>query len=114
MLEKKGWIFLYSKILKQDIAYHLESGWVTCKDKTQYSPAEISFIAKNHGEISLLAHQAKKIFKGELADARQHLIREEEQGNLAENESNNINVNRAISGNIKATSYQRDKQPNFF
>lgn len=96
MRERKGWIFLYSKILKQEIAYHLESGWVICKDKTQYSPAEISFIAKNQGEISLLIHQAKKIFKGELTDAGEHSIRKEEQGNFACDESNNFNLCRTI------------------
>lgn len=66
MIKKPGWEYIYSNALNQEIAYHLGTGWVFCKDGTKYSPKEISMLMSASTHIPVKVHIVKKMFKGEV------------------------------------------------
>ncbi len=63
---KPGWEYKYSEELKQEIAYHKETGWVFCEDRTKYSPKEIAEIKKTQKNIPEKIHKIKNLFGGEI------------------------------------------------
>lgn len=71
MPNKPGWLYKYSETLKQETAYHCESGWVFCKDGTKYSPTEIRQLqSAGITALPLKIHTAKKVFEGIIVDIR--------------------------------------------
>lgn len=71
MPNKPGWLYKYSETLKQETAYHCESGWVFCKDGTKYSPTEIRRLQKaGIAALPLKVHTVKKVFEGIIVDIR--------------------------------------------
>lgn len=72
MPNKPGWLYKYSETLKQETAYHCESGWVFCQDGTKYSPTEIRQLQKaGITALPLKVHTVKKVFEGTIVDIRQ-------------------------------------------
>jgi hypothetical protein len=57
---KSGFVYLYSEILKQEIAWSMETGVVYCKDKVRYNPLELEII---NGVLPLEVHLVKKVFE---------------------------------------------------
>ena len=71
MPNKPGWLYKYSETLKQETAYHCESGWVFCQDGTKYSPTEIRQLQKaGIAALPLKVHTVKKVFEGTIVDIR--------------------------------------------
>ena len=71
MPNKPGWLYKYSETLKQETAYHCESGWVFCKDGTKYSPTEIRRLQKaGIAALPLKVHTIKKMLEGTIVDIR--------------------------------------------
>jgi hypothetical protein len=63
---KPGWEYVYSDILKQEIAVNIKTGKVYCEDGTEYSPEEMGIMDTAKHEITPGEHFAKKIFGGEI------------------------------------------------
>jgi hypothetical protein len=61
-----GFIYMESKILKQEIALSEKTWRVYCEDKVQYRPQEISIIYEAGIEVDLCIHLVKKVFDGEV------------------------------------------------
>ena len=71
MPNKPGWLYKYSETLKQETAYHCESGWVFCKDGTKYSPTEIRRLQKaGIAALPLKVHTIRKMLEGTIVDIR--------------------------------------------
>lgn len=71
MPNKPGWLYKYSETLKQETAYHCESGWVFCQDGTKYSPTEIRQLQKaGIAALPLKVHTVKKVLEGTIVDIR--------------------------------------------
>lgn len=66
---KPGFTYIYSEVLKQEIAYSRKTGKVYCADGTQYTMEEIEWIKKSYGEIPLEVHILKKHFGGTIIKA---------------------------------------------
>ncbi|EMB43572.1 hypothetical protein [Treponema denticola] len=64
--QKPGWKYIYSESLKQEIAVHLKTGWVYCKDGSKYSPKEIAMLKENKTIVTQKIHNIKKTFEGEI------------------------------------------------
>lgn len=64
--QKPGWKYIYSESLKQEIAVHLKTGWVYCKDGTKYSPLEIEVLINAKQRMPLKVHNIKKILEGRI------------------------------------------------
>ena len=56
------WTYIESETLGQTIAFDEISGWIICKDRTRYSPAELREIRSV--ELPLSVHLLKKEFGG--------------------------------------------------
>jgi hypothetical protein len=67
---KPGWLYIYSEILKQEIALKLESGRVYCEDGTEYAMKEIDQMDKAGQVIDPGVHLVKRIFKGEIVGVK--------------------------------------------
>lgn len=65
-----GWTYAYSEALSLDYAYRPSPIGIGIEvmtaDKVRYSPAEISRLSENGGEITLDVHLVKKVFRGEV------------------------------------------------
>ncbi|GHV79167.1 hypothetical protein AGMMS49944_09580 [Spirochaetia bacterium] len=65
-------LYMYSEILKQEIALSKKSGWAYSQDKgpdgkfVSYSPKEIQLITGGGGVLSPQIHRIKKLFGGEV------------------------------------------------
>jgi hypothetical protein len=60
---KPGFIYLYSGILKQEIAFSKKNGTVYCEDGVKYSLAELAALYGNGGTLPLPVHIVKTVFK---------------------------------------------------
>lgn len=63
---KPGWEYIYSETLNQEIACHIKSGWVYCKDGTKYSPQEINLLKA--AVIPKAVHDIKHLFDGTIIE----------------------------------------------
>jgi hypothetical protein len=63
---KPGWEYIYTEILKQEIAVNIKTGKVYCEDGTVYSPEEIKIMDTAMQEIPPEVHLVKKVFGGEI------------------------------------------------
>jgi hypothetical protein len=61
---KPGWEYIYSNVLKQEVAVNIKTGKVYCEDGTIYSPEEIKIMDSAKQEITPEVHHVKKIFGG--------------------------------------------------
>lgn len=77
--QKPGWKYIYSESLKQEIAVHLKTGWVYCKDGTRYSPKEIAMLKENKTIVTPKVHNIKKTFEGEIAKIELTASQEKEE-----------------------------------
>jgi hypothetical protein len=68
--QKPGWIYIDCIPLNQRIAFHEETGWVFCADKTKYAPNELDLMEKSETTITLPVHRVKKIFQGEIVEIK--------------------------------------------
>ena len=67
---KGDWVYIKSEVLKQEIAYDKNSGWLFCKDGVRYSPAELTKLKKHKdADFPFAVHLLKKYFDGELIQA---------------------------------------------
>ncbi|MEL5718733.1 hypothetical protein [Treponema pedis] len=83
--QKPGWKYIYSESIKQEIAIHLKTGWVCCKDGTRYSPSEILMLKENKIIVTQKVHNIKKIFEGEffkIENLQSAKIQEEKTSNI--------------------------------
>jgi hypothetical protein len=58
-----GFIYIYSKILKQDIALSEKTGAVYCQGGVKYSPKEIAILDEGGGVLPFQVHMVKKVFQ---------------------------------------------------
>lgn len=65
MRDTSKWIYIYSEILKQEIAINKKNLWVYCKDGVKYSPEEYKII-QEHGQANLQVHILKSMFDGKI------------------------------------------------
>jgi hypothetical protein len=65
---KRGWGYIYSSALKQEVAVKTRTGEVYCEDGIKYSPEEIKIMDTAKQEISLAVHLIKKVIGGEIID----------------------------------------------
>jgi hypothetical protein len=64
MAERKpGFVYVYSEILEQEIAWSKNTGIVYCQDGVKYSPAELKILHKGGAELPLAVHILKKFLK---------------------------------------------------
>lgn len=66
---KGDWIKMYSETLKQEIAFDKNSGYLFCRDGTQYTPKELDVIREKKRAgvyFPLSVHIVKGVFKGEV------------------------------------------------
>jgi hypothetical protein len=63
---KPGFIYMKSKILKQEVAMNEETNRVYCEDKVEYSPQEILLFYEAGMKVDVGAHLVKKVFEGEV------------------------------------------------
>jgi hypothetical protein len=68
---KPGWEYIYSEILKQELAIHIKTGRVYCEDGTQYEPGEIILMDKARAKINPEVHQVKSIFNGTIVEFKE-------------------------------------------
>jgi hypothetical protein len=68
---KPGFAYIYTDVLKQEIAMSEKTGLVYCKDKVQYSPQEIAIMIAAGIKIDLSIHLVKKVFEGEVVKVEQ-------------------------------------------
>jgi hypothetical protein len=61
---KPGFVYIYSEILKQEIAVSLKTGITYCQDKVKYTPQEMQIICEDGGTLPLQVHLIKKVFEG--------------------------------------------------
>jgi predicted HicB family RNase H-like nuclease len=65
-MRKAGFIYLYSDILKQEIALSEKTGVVFCADKTTYSKEEVDILDTWNLRVDGRVHRVKKIIGGEI------------------------------------------------
>lgn len=65
-VHKKGWIYIYSEELKQEIAFSEKKNIVICEDGTAYTFDEIYQVVAQGKTIPLQVHLLKKCFRGRL------------------------------------------------
>jgi hypothetical protein len=71
---KPGFIYIYSDLLKQEIAMSKKTGVVYCEDSgpdgkhVQYSPKELEILKAEGSALSLAVHLVKKIIGGEIVE----------------------------------------------
>lgn len=105
MPQKVGWIYMFSEVLNQEIAYHQKSGWVVCKDGTKYSPKEIELLASEKCEVPETVHWVKKQFEGDIIDITENATQPTEfnrsttQGSTSNSGSVNENTSTPIHEN---------------
>jgi hypothetical protein len=70
---KPGFLYIYSDVLKQEVARSKKTGKVFCEDKiygtekhVEYSQREIQIMADAGVRIDLATHIVKKVFGGEV------------------------------------------------
>jgi hypothetical protein len=63
-----GFRYLYSEILKQEIALSEKTGRVFCQDKTEYAPEEIVLLDSRNMKLDAGVHNVKKVFGGEIIE----------------------------------------------
>jgi hypothetical protein len=63
---KPGWEYIYTDVLKQEIAVSKKTGKVYCEDGVIYSPEEIKIMDSVKQPIAPGVHHVKKIFEGEI------------------------------------------------
>jgi hypothetical protein len=110
-----GFIYMYSEILKQEIALSNKTGIVYCQDEVQYSREEIRLISKDGGKISLDIHAIKKIFKESevISNENKNGTGTENQGKSVEgsdikNVADNPNTSDKIQKNMRSGEDGKD------
>jgi len=83
MERKPGFIYIYSEILKQEIALSEKTGVVWCKDGVKYSPQEIAVLAEGGGVLPHEVHIVKKVFNDSEVVRYANGNRTENQGKFA-------------------------------
>lgn len=63
---KPGFVYIKSDLLKQEIAFSKNTGWVYCEDGVRYNPDELTIFKKVGGELDIAMHMVKKIIGGEV------------------------------------------------
>ena len=69
---REGFTYIYSDVLKQEVAVSHKTGWVYCQDKgpdgslVAYSPEELNVLEKAGFQLDLGTHNIKKIIGGKI------------------------------------------------
>jgi hypothetical protein len=70
---KTGFLYIYSDVLKQEVAWSKKTGKVFCEDKVygtekhvEYSQQEIQIFQEAGMQVDIATHTVKKVFGGEV------------------------------------------------
>ena len=108
-----NWTYMYSEILKQEIAIN-KSGWVFTKDDCKYSPQECSVLYNENLNI-LTIHIVKKVFGGGIVNVRsKNTGRKPEESGPGKSRDKNTDNSEAIQGDNTSLPANRNEQLNIF
>jgi hypothetical protein len=94
---KPGFLYLKSKILKQEIAMNEKTGRVYCEDGAQYSPEEMLLFYEAGMELDVGTHVVKRVFNGEVIKVERN-VGTNGQAKQIEGGTGNANNNNASLG----------------